>query len=255
MARSKRSKRCTRKKSQKTRNYRACRARQEWLSKDDKVSRSPNLKLKQKLNLYILRHRKKLVDDLADEFDEVYANLAVKEESLFEDPVTTKKFQDVTFSSTAMHIGCGMVRLKGILSEVVRAHNLVETLQLRAVVLELDLLEIQPRVFAAKKKKFFFVQESAPRSPNGYRRSRRRGFATLPRSHDEDGNARREHRGDARGSELRDDHEVVVVSRDDEDHDFADGGCPGGTHGPKRSVQSRVAESGKKVSPFRAHVE
>jgi hypothetical protein len=111
MARSKRSKRCTRKKSQKTRNYRACRARQEWLSKDDKVSRSPNLKLKQKLNLYILRHRKKLVDDLADEFDEVYANLAVKEESLFEDPVTTKKFQDVTFSSTAMHIGCGMVRL------------------------------------------------------------------------------------------------------------------------------------------------
>lgn len=58
-----------------------------------------------------LGFRKKMVEDLARRFDSVYERLVRKEESLFEDINTRAEYADVTFSSAAMHIGCGVARL------------------------------------------------------------------------------------------------------------------------------------------------
>ena len=59
-----------------------------------------------------LGFRKQLVEELSTRFDSVYERLVKREESLFEHESTKTEFTNVTFSSTAMHIGCGVARLK-----------------------------------------------------------------------------------------------------------------------------------------------
>ena len=59
-----------------------------------------------------LGFRKKLVEELSTRYDTVYERLVKREESLFEDGHTRDEFTNVTFSSTAMHVGCGVARLK-----------------------------------------------------------------------------------------------------------------------------------------------
>lgn len=56
--------------------------------------------------------RKRLIEDVAGEFDLVYQRLAQSEAMLFSDPALRLKFRsNVRFSQTAMMIGCGKVRL------------------------------------------------------------------------------------------------------------------------------------------------
>ena len=59
-----------------------------------------------------LAMRKELVEKLSTRFDAVYERLVKREESLFEHESTRTEFTNVTFSSTAMHVGCGVARLK-----------------------------------------------------------------------------------------------------------------------------------------------
>lgn len=56
--------------------------------------------------------RKHLVEELSTRFDAVYERLVRREESLFEDQPTRAEFTNATFSSAAMHIGCGVANLK-----------------------------------------------------------------------------------------------------------------------------------------------
>lgn len=59
-----------------------------------------------------LGFRKQLIEELSTRFDTVYEQLTQREESLFEDEKTRRDFTEkVTFSSAAMSIGCGAVRL------------------------------------------------------------------------------------------------------------------------------------------------
>ena len=56
--------------------------------------------------------RKKLVEELAASFDAVYERLVRRDAtSIFDHETTQAQYPNVTFSSTAMHIGCGPVRL------------------------------------------------------------------------------------------------------------------------------------------------
>ena len=56
--------------------------------------------------------RKRLIEDVAQDFDRVYRRLAPSEVMLFNDDVLQAKFRtDVAFSATAMLIACGRVRI------------------------------------------------------------------------------------------------------------------------------------------------
>ena len=64
--------------------------------------------MSQRLRLAI---RKQLVEELATEFDRYYVDMVRREESLFDDPPTRAAYPDITFSTAAMAVGCGLVRL------------------------------------------------------------------------------------------------------------------------------------------------
>jgi hypothetical protein len=55
--------------------------------------------------------RKGVVEQLSTRFDSFYEQLVRKEVSLFDHEKTRSEYAGVTFSSTAMHIGCGVARL------------------------------------------------------------------------------------------------------------------------------------------------
>ena len=56
--------------------------------------------------------RKRLIEDVAQDFDRLYRRLAPSEVMLFNDDVLQAKFRtDVAFSATAMLIACGRVRI------------------------------------------------------------------------------------------------------------------------------------------------
>ena len=54
---------------------------------------------------------KELVQDLAPRFDSVYEQLTRKEHSLFDDPAVHTQYPEVQFSSTTLHVGCGVARI------------------------------------------------------------------------------------------------------------------------------------------------
>ena len=54
--------------------------------------------------------RKRLIEDVARDFDAVYRRLAPREAMVFADAALRRQFPEVTFSATAMLLGCGSVR-------------------------------------------------------------------------------------------------------------------------------------------------